>query len=314
MLDQSALGIISENYDENHNQTTDNKVPMQRHFANGGDVSGGHRQRKAAPHQKVKNTKMVKENKFLREVQDDLETHRGEWKSEVEKMIEGLRIERAVQENAKINGTLGRGEQAKNGFVDESSGQPVFKAFVDVSEYPPSGLSVTVDKLQNKLIVTAKKPSEPGNITRSFTQKVSLPRYSDEGRIRTKLSKEGILCIEVPLLFYFEPEKRKAKSFINQVKTGPRGGKSIEILVNVGQDVRPWELKVRVNEKGELLIHAEKEKETKSGDTVRHRELIKRYILPQHADVTRISSHLGDDGRLAVNIPLASGMDGSATF
>ena len=48
---------------------------------------------------------------------------------------------------------------------------------------------------------------------------------------------DGILAVEVPLLFYFDPEKKKSKSFINQVRTRPDGTKALEILVNVGAEV-----------------------------------------------------------------------------
>ena len=153
-------------------------------------------------------------------------------------MIEGLHIQKAIIKDTKKNKLKSPASSGATNYVDTSSGNPIFKAYVDVSEYPPQGLNVTIDKLESKLIVTANRGTEPGNVTRSFTQKVQLPRYADDQRVRTRLNKEGILTIEVPLLFYFDPEKKQSKSFINQVRTQPDGSKSLEILVNVGAEVR----------------------------------------------------------------------------
>lgn len=61
---------------------------------------------------------------------------------------------------------------------------------------------------------------------------------------------------------------------------------------------------MRVNEKGELVIHSESEVLLSNGESSRTRTLIKRYILPKNADVAKMSSKLGEDGRLVVNVPL----------
>jgi len=259
--------------------------------------------------------KKQKEKRFLREVQDELEGQRDVWNGEVEKMIEGLHIQQAISKDQHRLGSGAPSPSSSTGsesgnYVDTSTGHPVFKAFVDVSDYPAHGVSVTIDKLDNKLIVQAKRDiNGANNVARMFTRKVQLPKYTDDARVRTKLSRKGMLTIEVPLLFYFENDKKVSKSFINQVKTNPDGGKSLEILVNVGADVRPWELKVRINDKGELLIHSETEQMLSDGDTAKKRTLIKRYTLPENAQVTQISSRVCDDGRLAVNIPIKYAVD-----
>ena len=71
--------------------------------------------------------------------------------------------------------------------------------------------------------------------------------------------------------------------------------------------MRAWELKVHVNDKGELLILSEQELMLSNGETKKSRKLIKKYILPKNALTKEMSSKLGEDGRLVVNVPLASG-------
>lgn len=261
-----------------------------------------------------KSTVMYPKGEFLREVQEELESRRAEWKDEVERMIEGLTIKNMNDNVMKKNGTVytdilngGSTGYAPNSYVDTSTGAPIFKALVDVSDYPLNSISLNVDKLENKLVVTAKKPDIPGMPSNTFKQKVALPRFADDQRIKTKLNKKGILTIEVPLMYYFEPEKKKAKSFINQIKRNKDGTKSVEILVNIGHDVKPWEVKVGVNKEGEIVIRTEKETMLSNGDTTKTRQLIKRYILPEGADVQHITSNMGKDGRLSVNVPIIRG-------
>lgn len=251
MIDQEALGIINEEYGEGGSPERGSRSQQQRASRSRGamgqpeDAShyqhrshtapGGSRQHRG--HKQKSGT--GREKRFLREVQDELEGQRAEWKDEVEKMIEGLHIQKVIEKEHKRNGgpNSSPASPGATNYVDTSTGNPIFKAFVDVSEYPASGLSVTVDKLDHKLIVTANKDSGPGTVTRTFTQKVQLPRYADDARVRTKLGRDGVLTVEVPLLFYFDPEKKKSKSFINQVRTRPDGTKALEILVNVGAEV-----------------------------------------------------------------------------
>ena len=243
-----------------------------------------------------------KEKKFLKKVQHELEEQRGQWKDEVERLADNFTLKNKIssRELHQNGGT----DAGNNSFVDHSSGSPVFKAFVDVSDYPARGIDVSVDSLENKVVVKASKRGADG-VMRSFTQKVSLPRYSDTDRITTKLSREGILRVEIPLLFYFQPEKKKSKSFINQVVTKPDGTKFIEVLVNVGHDTQHWNLKVLVNDDDELLIMYEKDQELPNGQIKRIRKLIKKYILPKNAIAGGIKSKLARDGRLAVTVPLA---------
>ena len=183
------------------------------------------------------------------------------------------------------------------------TGSPIFKAFFDVSEYPKKGIAVSVDKIQNKIIVKGTQAGGMGTLTRTFTQKVQLPKFADDQRMKTKLAGNGILKVELPLIYYFPEEKttvRKPRSFVNEIRTRKDGSQVLEILVNAGSNVKARDLKVHVTEENELVITAEKE--ARNGSVTSN--TVKRYTLPSFADLDRITSKLGKDGRLMVRVPL----------
>ena len=234
--------------------------------------------------------------KFLKKVQHELEEQRNEWADEVNKLTN----------SSIVNPIKGQGKpEGSNSYVDTRSGVPTFKAFVNVSEFSPEGISVNVDNIQNKIIVQAQQRNSGGRVTKTFTQKVQLPRYADEANVRSFMSKKGILKIEVPLLFYFpmyalQKDGKPAKSFVNEVKTKADGQQCLEILVNTGTEYSARDLHVRVVDDFKLVITGERP--STSGHI--KQKLIKQYTLPRLADVDKITSKLAKDGRLAVTVPL----------
>ena len=164
---------------------------------------------------------------FLKKVQHELEGQRMEWKDEVDKITEAMTRTNVAAANetgddidgeARVHPSLQRQQSGNNTFVDLSTGSPIFKAFVGVREYPPQSVSVNVNKLENKIIVKACRPGSRGNPDRTFTQKVQLPKFADERHITSGLNVEGMLVLQVPLIYYFPPEKTSTKAFINEVK------------------------------------------------------------------------------------------------
>ena len=258
-------------------------------------------------------TGQKREKRFLREVQDELEDQRNEWKDEVDRLMmsaptpPGSTLGRRPGSASSMEPPASPNSAVSNSYVDTSTGSPIFKAFVDVSDFPARSISVTVDKLQSKVVVSARKEGVGSTPSKGFTQKVQLPRYADEAMVRSKLSRDGIMTIEVPLMFYFPQEKKSSRSFVNEVKTRADGSKVLEILVNVGQDISPTNLKVRVNSNDELLILAERTASIRGAPMTPTSKLIKKYILPKQARMDRITSRLGNDGRLVVTVPLARG-------
>jgi len=211
----------------------------------------------------------------------------------VDKLSQGTLL-RGVPKSAKSEGT--------NSFVDQSTGVPIFKAFFDVSEYPKRGMAVSVDKLQGKIIVKGTQAGAAGTLTRTFTQKIQLPKFADDQRMKTTVSKNGILKVELPLIYYFPEDKtaeKKPRSFVNEIRTRRDGTQVLEILANAGTDVKARDLKVHVTEENELVITAVKE--SRKG---RQQSTVKRYTLPAFADLDNITSKLGKDGRLVVRVPL----------
>ena len=129
--------------------------------------------------------------KMLKKVQHELEAQRDVWADEINEML--------------VNPVKSQGKpQGSNSYVDTKSGKPIFKAFVDVKDFPPECISISVDNTQNKVVVRAEVKTG-GTLKRTFTQKVQLPRYADETNVRSFMSKSGMLKLEVPLLFYFDP-------------------------------------------------------------------------------------------------------------
>ena len=233
-----------------------------------------------------------KGKKFLKKVQKELEEQRGKWKEDVDKLtggIVGLGVDRSP------NGT-GYGTSS---FIDTSSGAPIFKATVDMSGYRPEDITVSMDKLVNKAVIQAVQKDHTGFPKKTFTQRVQLPRFADDTRLSTRLSKSGQLKLEVPLIYYFDDMKqegRKAKSFVYQVNKGKDGEERLEILVNTGSGFRARDLKVQVHDDNRLVIIGEVQGGPK--------KLIKQYTLPAFANSDGITSRLGKDGRLQVNVPI----------
>ena len=245
------------------------------------------------------------EKKFLRKVQRELEDQRLTWEPEVSELAGH------VARMPKPSGGEGGSDiQGESSYVDTSHGKPRFKAFVDMKGYPAKNITVNVDNLTNKVIVSAVHSPGANGVTRTFTQKIALPRFADDQALTSRLSKSGILKIEVPLMYYFpQPDDarardRKAKSFVYQVEDAGGGPRVLEILVNTGAEYRARELKVLVEDDSKLLIVGERQAGDARGNQSMQRKLIKQYSLPGTADIDKITSKLGKDGRLQVNVPL----------
>ena len=206
------------------------------------------------------------EKKFLHKVQRELEDQRSQWEPEVNDLSSHfLNMSTLSRDDAPgLHDASASSMQGESSYVDTSSGRPIFKAFVDVKGYPPRNISVNVDSLANKVVVTAAQSPDSSGIARTFTQKIALPRFADDQSLTSRLSKTGVLKIEVPLIYYFpQPDEakerdKKAKSFVYQVERPPSGGpRVLEILVNTGHEFRAKELKVLVKDDTKLLLMGE---------------------------------------------------------
>ncbi len=239
-----------------------------------------------------------RERKFLKKVQHELEEQREEWKDEINRLEKGSLLPTgSLPKDAHVEGT--------NSFVDTSSGIPTFTALFDVKGFSPKNITVNVDKLTNKCIVQCHKRDTYGAVTRTFTHKIQLQRFTDDERLTSHLSKSGVLKLEVPLVYYFPTDKknpgsRDVKSFVYEVRKDQDGGQTLEILVNTGPGVRAKDLHVQVTDDNVLLVLAEHTDDRGR----RGRKLIKKYTLPDMADVDRTRSRLGKDGRLVILVPV----------
>jgi len=158
-----------------------------------------------------------RDKRFLQDVQHELEEQREEWRYEVERLL-------AKGEMHAAPSTAGASNLGTNSYVDTSGNVPTFTAFIDVREFSPRNVSVHLDRITNKVIVKAVEATGLGAVTKTFTHKVSMPRFADEQRLTSRMNKHGMLKIEVPLLYYFPQASptsgvKMPKSFVYQVGT-----------------------------------------------------------------------------------------------
>jgi len=242
------------------------------------------------------------EKEFLGKVQRELEGQRREWKDEIDRLTS----------SSLMPGAQTTFDALKNSVVDTSSGRAIFKAFIDVSEFPASSVKVNVDKIANKVVVEAKQTARVGTVAKTFTQRVQLPRFADEQNLVARMNKRGILKVEVPLIYYFpeadQDDGSKARSFVYEVRTDPHdGSKVMEILVNPGREFSTRDLNIEMADNDKMQIWAKKlmgSVGSLSPTGEGERTLIKQYTLPANADIGAITTRRNRDGCLAILVPI----------
>lgn len=144
------------------------------------------------------------ERDFLVKVQRELEDQRESWRSEIDRLSRST-VQLETEDRLPSleyfpNGASGSSssstEAGSNSYVDTSGRVPLFKAFVDVSEFDAADVRVTVDKLADKIVVQARQPPVgAAGVSRSFTQRVRLPRFADDARLVARMNHRGILKV-----------------------------------------------------------------------------------------------------------------------
>lgn len=167
---------------------------------------GRHRSRPITPSNIGQVTTGGGERDFLVKVQRELEDQRESWSSEMNRLSRST-VQLDVEDrqpgleyfpNGGRSSSMST-DEGTNSYVDTSGRVPLFKAFVDVTEFDPSDVRVTVDKLANKIVVQARQPPlGAGGVSRSFTQRVQLPRFADDARLIARMNHRGILKVNEP--------------------------------------------------------------------------------------------------------------------
>jgi len=147
------------------------------------------------------------ERDFLVKVQRELEDQRESWRSEIDKLSRStVQLDVADRLPSLEYFPNGGGSSSSsdaagtNSYVDTSGRVPLFKAFVDVSEFDAGDVRVTVDKLADKIVVQARQPPiGAAGVSRSFTQRVQLPRFADDARLVARMNQRGILKVSALL-------------------------------------------------------------------------------------------------------------------
>jgi len=176
--------------------------PRSRLLYNGHD-----RQRQITPSNTGQVTTTGGERDFLVKVQSELEDQRESWRSEIDRLsrptvqldVEDREPSLEYFPNGGGRSSSMSTDAGTNSYVDTSGRVPLFKAFVDVSEFDAGDVRVTVDKLADKIVVQARQPPVgAAGVSRSFTQRVQLPRFADDARLVARMNHRGILKVNQP--------------------------------------------------------------------------------------------------------------------
>ena len=248
--------------------------------------------------------KAANNQEFLQKIQRELEDERAGLQMEMDRLTVSTVLQAAGTGGV---GNSIRYDSERDSYVDVSAGIPVFKAFVDVSDFPPGSVSVNVDSLTNKIVVEAIVRGASQQAARTLTQKIPMPRFADDARMRARMNERGILRVEVPLFYYFPEagdrlEDRTSKAFVYEVRSNQDGSQIMEILVNCGRNVRAHDIHIAVNN-NTLVITSERSSGT-SPNSATQRTVIKKYTLPPLADIDGITTDRSSDGRLRILIPI----------
>ncbi|KAL7303725.1 hypothetical protein TKK_0003858 [Trichogramma kaykai] len=94
-----------------------------------------------------------------------------------------------------------------------------FRVHLDVQQFKPEEIEVSVDEERRHLVVKAKheeKKDEHGLISRQFVRRYALPDRAELDRVASEISSDGVLTIQAPLK-PLDKEKEK-KEQVRRIK------------------------------------------------------------------------------------------------
>uniref|UniRef100_A0A0N4WTU4 Hsp20/alpha crystallin family protein n=1 Tax=Haemonchus placei TaxID=6290 RepID=A0A0N4WTU4_HAEPC len=178
---------------------------------------------------------------------------------------------------------------------------------LDVSKFKPDELKVNIDG--RTLTVEGKQEvkEDSSYTSRSFLRQWTVPEDVDVEQIRSTLTEDGHLAIEVP-----KPKPAITSRNIPIQKAIDRtplkdqfqlqmvdDDKKFAVSLDVSQ-FRPEELNVHL-EGRELTI--EGKQECKTENSAMHRSFTRKWLLPENVDLEAIRTQLDDKGHLSVEAP-----------
>lgn len=159
-------------------------------------------------------------------------------------------------------------------------------AQLDVSHYTPEEVNCKVE--DGKVVVTGKHYSENeyGYDSIEFHRSYKLPEDVDPLSVKSRISRDGILQIEVT-------KEQPKPSFVGVDETDD---KKVSLKINLGS-YKPEEVNVRV--KGnELMVTAEQKSEEEGHFS--HRRYKKVFALPEEVETSTLVSRFSKDGTLSI--------------
>ncbi|XP_014227292.1 protein lethal(2)essential for life-like [Trichogramma pretiosum] len=94
-----------------------------------------------------------------------------------------------------------------------------FRVHLDVQQFKPEEIEVSVDEERRHLVIKAKheeKKDEHGLISRQFVRRYALPERAELDRVASEISSDGVLTIQAPLK-PLDKEKEK-KEQVRRIK------------------------------------------------------------------------------------------------
>ncbi|KAK6191337.1 hypothetical protein SNE40_003055 [Patella caerulea] len=247
------------------------------------------------------------------DMETQMEQRKKQWEGEFEKMRKDfftLKPSEKLDQNRRESGQF---DSLKSFYEVDSDGVTKFKVRFDVSEFQPEEIQVKMH--DNKIAINARheEKSTASQISREYSRQVDIPHDVDQDKLQCLMSKDGILCVEGPLLqqsilkqtvLPIKSDSPKSLEVATPVKnpiiTDADGTRKLRLQVDVGE-FSPDEIVVKTMER-KLIVHAEHEEKTQ-GRTL-HKEFNKEYDLPESVDPNTITAYIGDDKNLTIEAPL----------
>ncbi len=227
---------------------------------------------------------------------DEFERKKQEWQDELEEKSEFLYIKSANEQKEE-----GVSQPLDTAFIEEKDGLPFLKCVFDVKYFKKEDIHLDVE--DNQLVLQARTTEDGDDriYTRTIIRKLDLPKHADPKMMRCDI-KNGVLSIEMP--FHLPPQKKPAGPNVFPIITDGQGNRKIRLMMFIGTDFTPDDVKVETNGKSLKIRAAYDEEIGKYGRQVTQREFNREYQLPDHLDVDHVTQTFSPDGRLFIEIYL----------
>lgn len=168
-----------------------------------------------------------------------------------------------------------------------------FKVHLDVKHYKPDEISTKVEGRTLTVQGQHTHESEHGFEKSEFQRQYTLPEDVDTQTVTTKITQDGVLCIEAA---------KQVKSLPENENASPDESK-LQLAFNVS-GYKPDEISVKVVGRN-LVLHGESknDKTESDGQFVHHKQFTRQIYIPEDVDISALSSRFSKDGKVIIEAP-----------